>query len=115
MMCLRHEDYAVIDAPENMEYRLGPLTQALAVVLWPAFISAVVATTVFFSQVDPQVLHLATCPEWPISRELGYTLGFFMFWAVTTLSSLLTFILLRTPAGQPAEGTALDDSNREAP
>lgn len=105
----------MIDAPENMEYRLGPLSQALAVVLWPAFISAVVATAAFFSQVDPHVLHLATSPEWPISRELGYTLGFFMFWGVTTLSSLLTFILLRTPAGQPAEGTALDDSNREAP
>ena len=105
----------MIDAPENMEYRLGPLTQALAVVLWPAFISAVVATMVFFSQVDPQVLHLATCPEWPISRELGYTLGFFMFWGVTTLSSLLTFILLRIPAGQAAEGAASNDANRETP
>jgi hypothetical protein len=109
------EEHAMIDAPENMEYRLGSFSQALAVVLWPAFISAVVATAAFFSQVDPHVLHLATCPEWPISRELGYTLGFFMFWGVTTLSSLLTFILLRTPAGRPAEGSAPNDSNREAP
>jgi hypothetical protein len=105
----------MIDAPENMEYRLGALSRAIAVVLWPSFVSAVVATAAFFSQVDPHVLHLATCPEWEISRELGYTLGFFMFWGVTTLSSLFTYILLRTPAGPSAEGTAPDDSNREMP
>ena len=105
----------MIDAPENLEYRLGPIAQAMAVVLWPSFVSAVLATAAFFSQIDPHVLHLATFPEWPISRELGYTVGFFMFWAVTTLSSLFTLILLRTPAGQPAEGTAPDISNHEAP
>ena len=105
----------MIDAPENMEYRLGPIAQAMAVVLWPSFVSAVLATAAFFSQIDPHVLHLATFPEWPISRELGYTVGFFMFWAVTTLSSLFTLILLRTPSGQPAEGTAPDISNHEAP
>ena len=105
----------MIDAPENMEYRLGPIAQAMAVVLWPSFVSAVLATAAFFSQIDPHVLHLATFPEWPISRELGYTVGFFMFWAVTTLSSLFTLILLRTPAGQSAEGPAPDVSNHEAP
>ena len=30
-----------------------------------------------------------------ISRELGYTLGFFMFWLATAASSLFTWILLR--------------------
>lgn len=98
----------MIDAPENMEYRLGPWSQAIATVLWPSFISSVIATAVFFSQVDPHVLHLATCPEWPISRELGYTLGFFMFWGITTLSSLFTYILRGTPAGQSAKGIAAD-------
>jgi hypothetical protein len=105
----------MIDAPENMEYRLGPVSRAIAVVLWPSFVSAIVATAAFFSQVDPHVLHLATCPEWPISRELGYTLGFFMFWGVTTLSSLFTYILLRTPAGQSAQGSAPDASDPEKP
>lgn len=105
----------MIDAPENMEYRLGSLSRMIAVVLWPSFVSAVVATAAFFSQVDPHVLHLATCPEWEISRELGYTLGFFMFWGVTTLSSFFTYILLRTPAGPSAEGTVPNDSNREMP
>lgn len=105
----------MIDAPENMEYPLGPWARAAAVVLWPSFVSAVLATAAFFSQVDPHVLHLATFPEWPIGRELGYTLGFFMFWAVTALSSLFTLILLRTPAGQTAEGPAPDVPNREAP
>ena len=105
----------MIDAPENMEYPLGPWARAAAVVLWPSFVSAVLATAAFFSQVDPHVLHLATFPEWPISRELGYPLGFFMFWAVTTLSSLFTLILLRTPAGQTAEGPAPDVPNHEAP
>ena len=36
-----------------------------------------------------------TFPDLAISRELGYTLGFFMFWLATAASSLFTWILLR--------------------
>lgn len=61
-------------------------------VLWPAFLMAAVAVGVFFSMIDPQELevvglHLAD------SREAAYTLGFFLFWALFTASSALTWFL----------------------
>ena len=45
--------------------------------------------------VDPLLLRDMTFPDLPVGRELGYTLGFFAFWAATASSSLFTWILLR--------------------
>jgi hypothetical protein len=36
-----------------------------------------------------------TFPDLQISREMGYTIGFFLFWIATGASSLFTWILLR--------------------
>lgn len=72
-----------------------PLAQRLGAVLWPSFFSAGVCTMVFFAFVDPLVLRDMTFPGWPISREVGYTLGFFTFWIATACSSLFTWWLLR--------------------
>lgn len=71
-----------------------PLAQRLGAVLWPSFFAAGVATMVFFAFVDPLTLRDVTFPEMPFSRELGYTIGFFMFWIATAASSLFTSILL---------------------
>lgn len=61
----------------------------LITVLWPSFITAGVATIIFFSVFDPQLLaHIAGFD--PISRMGGYTIGFFTFWLLTSLSSVLT-------------------------
>ncbi len=73
---------------------LGRLGRIVAAVLWPSFLSAGVATFLFFGQIDPETLRVATHPDWEISREVGYTLGFAMFWGVTTLASMLTALLL---------------------
>lgn len=64
-------------------------------VLWPSFFAAGVATMVFFALVDPLALRDITWPDWPLSRELGYSIGFFMFWLATAGSSLFTVILLQ--------------------
>jgi hypothetical protein len=72
-----------------------PLAQRIGAVLWPSFFAAGVATMVFFAFVDPLDLRDATFPDWKMTRELGYTLGFFMFWLATSSSSLFTWILLR--------------------
>jgi len=64
-------------------------------VLWPSFIAAGLASGVFFAFVDPVRLCAITFPDHVISRELGYTLGFFMFWTVTATSSAVTAYLLR--------------------
>jgi len=75
-------------------------------VLWPSFLMAGIATMVCFANIDPAELQLATCPELQLSRKLGYTLGFFMFWGVTAWSSFLTMLLLRPEGGprRPARG-----------
>lgn len=72
-----------------------PLAQRLGAILWPSFFAAGVSTMVFFAFIDPIDLRDISFVDWDISRELGYTLGFFMFWLATAGSSLFTWILLR--------------------
>lgn len=72
-----------------------PLAQRIGAILWPSFFAAGVATMAFYAFVDPIALRDMTFPELPMSRGLGYTLGFFAFWAATAASSLFTWILLR--------------------
>jgi len=72
-----------------------PMAQRIGAIVWPSFFAAGVVTMVFFSIVDPVALREITFPALIISRELGYTLGFFMFWLATGASSLFTWILLR--------------------
>lgn len=66
----------------------------LGAVLWPAFLAAAVASIVFFANIDPATLRAQTLPELQISREAGYALGFFMFWAIGAGSSALTLLLI---------------------
>jgi hypothetical protein len=66
----------------------------LGAVAWPSFFAASVATMVFFAIVDPAELAEITWPHVDISRQLGYTIGFFMFWACTLASSAFTALLL---------------------
>ena len=88
-----------------------PLAQRLGAILWPSFLLAGVATMVLFAFVDPVELHQISFPDWELSRIAGYTIGFFMFWAVTAAASFGTWLLLRSPrrinaeqldAGEPA-------------
>jgi hypothetical protein len=75
-----------------------PLVQRVGAILWPSFFAACIATMVFFAFVDPLELRDITFPQMAISRELGYTVAFFLFWAATAASSLFTWILLRPPS-----------------
>ena len=72
-----------------------PLAQRVGAIAWPSFFAAGVATMVFFAFVDPLALRDMTFPDIEISRGLGYSIGFFMFWLATAASSLFTWILLR--------------------
>lgn len=71
-----------------------PLVQRVGAIAWPSFFSACVMTMVFFAFVDPLTLRDITFPDLDIPRELGYSVGFFMFWAATASSSLFTWLLL---------------------
>jgi hypothetical protein len=73
----------------------SPNIQRLGAILWPSFFAAGVATSVCFALVDPLALRDISFPNFEVSRELGYTLGFFAFWLLTVASSSFTWLLLR--------------------
>ena len=79
--------------PEQAQTR-GSL-QRVGAILWPSFFAAGVVTVVSFAHIDPEALRIITFPSLQLSRELGYTLGFFLIWLATASSSLFTWILLR--------------------
>ena len=71
------------------------MAQRVGAVAWPSFFAAGVCTMVFFAFVDPLALRDITWPDLPLTRQMGYSIGFFMFWIATASSSLFTWILLR--------------------
>ncbi len=84
-------------------------------VVWPAFLVAGVLEMLVFATVDPHDLHWFGQPlEQELSRQGLYTLAFFVFWAVTCVSSALTMLLglssaevnEGTGAGGPRKGRA---------
>ena len=77
-----------------------PFARDALCVLWAAFLVAAGAEFVFFSIVDPHELTLFGRPL-EASRQAIYTVGFFGFWLVGTLSAALA-LLMRRPA-RPAE------------
>ena len=81
--------------PRDVEHPPRPLIQRLGAILWPSFFAAGVATMVFFMFVDPLVLRDITFPTMDISRQGGYSIAFFLFWAATASASTFTWILLR--------------------
>jgi hypothetical protein len=67
-------------------------------IAWPAFLLAAVLEMVVFAMVDPGDLHWFGEPlAW--SRQAVYTLAFFVFWAVTAVSSALTALLVIRRSG----------------
>lgn len=66
-----------------------PTIQKIIAVLWPSFLTAGVATILFFAYFDPQLLMQISGYGY-VSRMGGYTLGFFLFWILTSLTCVLT-------------------------
>lgn len=73
--------------------RVQRLIRAFGIVLWPSFLMAGVGTIVVFAAIDPLTLQAEALPDFEISRQAGYTIGFLIFWAVCALSSALTLFL----------------------
>lgn len=67
------------------------------IVLWPSFLAAALAEACFFALFDPEELGRLD--------DLGpmaiYGIGFFLFWALCALASMLTCYLARMPEGEP--------------
>jgi hypothetical protein len=80
--------------------------QNFAIVLWPSFLTAAVATMFFFAAFDPPALGSTLAEgsalhELLASREAGYAFGFFVFWLLAAASSSLTLYLARTQHPEP--------------
>lgn len=71
-----------------------PIVQRAGAIIWPSFFTACVMTTVFFALIDPVELREISALKVEVSREAGYTIGFFMFWFASASSSLFTALLL---------------------
>ena len=78
-----------------------PQSARIGAIVWPSFFAAGIATMVFFAIVDPIELAEMTWPHASVSREAGYTICFFMFWACTFSSSWFTALLCRPPDDGP--------------
>lgn len=66
-----------------------PKIQKLVAVFWPSFLTAGLATILFFTAFDPQLL-MEVSGYGHISRIGGYTIGFFLFWVLTASTCALT-------------------------
>ena len=70
-------------------------TQKRALLVWISFLTAAVMSVVFFAFIDPLVLVDAVNIDGADSREVGYGMGFFFFWAGTFACGWLCLRLAR--------------------
>lgn len=71
-------------------------TQRMMWIAWPAFLMAGILEVLVFAFVDPQDLHWFGQPL-EFSRKGVYAIAFFVFWAITMVSSALTTLLAMSP------------------
>lgn len=70
--------------------------QAIAIVAWISFLTAAVATMLFFAVFDPVEIGTQLHADIEIAREAGYAAGFFFFWVLAAACSAVTAWLVRT-------------------
>jgi hypothetical protein len=84
----------------------------VGLVSWSSFLAAGVASMLFFAAVDPQLLRDAGPRIFDnLSREAGYAVGFFFFWALAASAAALSVYMVRS-VGRRDDGSATD---RELP
>ena len=66
--------------------------RSLMLILWPSFLMAGVASAFVFALIDP--LDVAIFGYFHPERDALYAAGFFFFWFIAALSSLLTLFIL---------------------
>jgi hypothetical protein len=68
-----------------------PLIQRVVAILWPSFITAGIATVLFTTAFDPDVIFA----DYDISRLGCYTICFFLFWIFGAATSSATCFFLK--------------------
>ena len=68
--------------------------RSLMWILWPSFLVAVPASGIYFSLFDPVDLDILGV-HFDANRIGAYTMGFFAFWVLGAVSSVMTLLLSR--------------------
>ena len=69
----------------------------IALVVWPSFLAAAIASLFFFAAVDPETLRDAGPRIFDnLNREAGYALGFCFFWIIAAVASSLSVFMIRS-------------------
>jgi len=68
--------------------------RSLILILWTSFLMAGVASAFVFALIDP--LDVAIFGYFRPERNVLYAAGFFFFWLIAVLSSVLTLVMLPT-------------------
>lgn len=85
-----------------------PVIQQIVSVMWPSFLTASAATIIFFTIFDPSDLGMiGGFPD--LTRMGGYTIGFFCFWLLTSMSCALT-CYFRRPTNRPGPKSTPSES-----
>lgn len=67
----------------------NPVLVSFGVILWVSFLFASIATMLFFATFDPeQISEVATFPL-ELDRSTGYSVGFFLFWLLLIVNSVV--------------------------
>lgn len=77
---------------------MTPRALHIAQILWPAFIMAAILEMVVFSMVDPSAIRLGA---WEPSAQTTYSLAFFVFWALMSVASGLSHLMMREHTTHP--------------
>ncbi len=84
--------------PGSKEYRNDrQFWMDVGLVLWSSFLAAGLAGMLFFAAVDPLILRDAGPQRFEtLSREAGYAVGFFFFWALAASAAALSVYMVRS-------------------
>jgi hypothetical protein len=99
-----HFSPPVLSALHSFEYSRRPTMPKWINLLFLSFFTAVAGEAFFFTFIDPKLLYLFGEPVY-WSPMVVYSLGFFMFWALTGLTAALVALMLKPGAEVNREGT----------
>jgi len=103
----------LLDDQYSGAVRWPRLRQDVAIVTWPSFLVASVATMICFAFIDPVLVGNDDYPPPAFATRMsGYAIGFFFFWLISALSSLLTLYLARTARPEPRPRQDPDERTR---
>ncbi|MGI9245475.1 MAG: hypothetical protein ACR2I8_02030 [Steroidobacteraceae bacterium] len=92
------------------------LAQDVAIVAWPSFLVASDATMVCFAFLDPALVGNDDYPPPAFATRLsGYAVGFFFFWLVAAMSSLMSLYLVRTAHAEESTARETGEQGTRSP